>query len=99
MDNFEREVRHDVYRASTAEVGEVGLHSAGRMARGCRRSWPRAGEHGRRSRVKYRTIVADPPWQTTAGPLRVGVGEGWQFRPGMGASQPLAYATMSVQQI
>jgi N6-adenosine-specific RNA methylase IME4 len=49
--------------------------------------------------VKYRTIVCDPPWQTMAGPLRRGVGEGWQFRPGMSASRPLMYPTMSVQDI
>lgn len=49
--------------------------------------------------VKYATICADPPWETMAGPLRAGVGEGWRFRPGMGASRPLRYATLSVQQI
>jgi hypothetical protein len=48
---------------------------------------------------RYRTIVADPPWQVMAGPLRADVGEGWQFRPGSGASRPLAYKTMTVAEI
>lgn len=47
----------------------------------------------------YRTIVADPPWQTMAGPPRADVGEGWQFRPGTGASRPLPYATLTVEEI
>lgn len=34
-----------------------------------------------------------------AGPLRRGVGMGWQFRPGMGASRPLPYETMTIDEI
>lgn len=48
---------------------------------------------------KYRTIAVDPPWAVMGGPLRVGVGEGWKFRPGIGASQPLSYPTMTVGEI
>jgi N6-adenosine-specific RNA methylase IME4 len=39
--------------------------------------------------VKYRTIVADPPWQ-------VGRGPEWSSN---GASRPLTYETMSVEEI
>jgi N6-adenosine-specific RNA methylase IME4 len=49
--------------------------------------------------LKYRTIVADPPWQTMAGSLRRGVGEGWRFPSGWNVSQPLAYPNMPVQAI
>lgn len=49
--------------------------------------------------MRYRTIVADPPWDQMGGPLRSDVGEGWQFRPGTGASRPLPYKTMSVAEI
>lgn len=43
----------------------------------------------------YRTIVADPPWRTTAGPL-----VGAQFFAGpKGPSRPLAYPTLSVREI
>ena len=47
----------------------------------------------------YRTIVADPPWQTMAGPLRRGVGEGWKFDAVGESSQPLDYATMTIAEI
>jgi N6-adenosine-specific RNA methylase IME4 len=47
--------------------------------------------------VKYRTIVADPPWDVMAGPLRSGVD--WHFRNGTGKSQPLQYGSLSVQEI
>ncbi len=33
------------------------------------------------------------------GPLRSDVGEGWRFRPGQGASRPLPYPTMALQEI
>lgn len=49
--------------------------------------------------MTFTTIVADPPWKVMAGPLRADVGEGWQFRPGTGASRPLPYATMTVDEI
>jgi N6-adenosine-specific RNA methylase IME4 len=49
--------------------------------------------------MRYAVIVADPPWQTMAGPVRQGVGEGWRFRPGMGATRPLPYPTLTVSQI
>jgi N6-adenosine-specific RNA methylase IME4 len=49
--------------------------------------------------VKYRTIVADPPWTVMGGSLRRGVGEGWKFQPGMQVSQALPYPTMTVQEI
>ncbi len=49
--------------------------------------------------MKYRTIVADPPWKIMAGPLRSDVGEGWRFRPGTGASRPLSYPSLSVAEI
>lgn len=50
--------------------------------------------------ARYRTIVADPPWPQMGGPLRgSGAGEGWQFRKGIGASQPLPYSTMSLPDI
>jgi hypothetical protein len=29
--------------------------------------------------TRYRTIVADPPWDVMAGPLMERVGEGWQW--------------------
>lgn len=46
----------------------------------------------------YRTIVADPPWKTSTGPMSAGgMGEG--FRGGSRQSQPLAYPTMSVAEI
>lgn len=47
--------------------------------------------------IAYPVIVADPPWETMAGPLRSDVGEGWKFRPGTGASRPLPYASMPVR--
>jgi N6-adenosine-specific RNA methylase IME4 len=46
----------------------------------------------------YRTIVADPPWQQSGGPLTSGVGEGFVF-DGPQRSRPLAYTTMSVAEI
>lgn len=51
--------------------------------------------------MKYRTIVADPPWQTMAGPLRRGVGCGWQFSPDVSQneSQPLDYPALTTVQI
>jgi N6-adenosine-specific RNA methylase IME4 len=49
--------------------------------------------------TRYRTIVADPPWDVMAGPLRSDVGEGWQFRPGTGASRPLPYKPMALEDI
>jgi N6-adenosine-specific RNA methylase IME4 len=49
--------------------------------------------------TRYRTIVADPPWDVMAGPLRGDVGEGWQFRPGTGQSRPLPYSAMTLEQI
>jgi N6-adenosine-specific RNA methylase IME4 len=49
--------------------------------------------------TRYGVIVADPPWDVMAGPLRADVGEGWQFRSGTGASLPLSYRSMSVDQI
>jgi len=50
---------------------------------------------------KYRTIVADPPWDVKAGPPPSGAGEKWGRPNGEngGASRPLAYPTMSVAQI
>lgn len=49
--------------------------------------------------TRFGVIVADPPWHTMAGPLRAGVGEGWQFRPGQGSSRPLPYQSMTLDQI
>jgi N6-adenosine-specific RNA methylase IME4 len=49
--------------------------------------------------VKYRTIVADPPWRVMGGPLLKGVGEGWKFANGHGSSRPLPYGTMSTETI
>jgi N6-adenosine-specific RNA methylase IME4 len=46
--------------------------------------------------VRYRTIVADPPWKTTAGP---GGGKGVGFTGGDSQSRPLAYPTMTVDEI
>lgn len=45
--------------------------------------------------TKYATIVADPPWDVDAGPLcgREGFGDA------TGASRPLAYPSMTVEQI
>jgi N6-adenosine-specific RNA methylase IME4 len=59
---------------------------------------PRAVEESR-AVSRYRTIVADPPWPTMAGPLRSDVGEGWKFRPGTGASRPLPYSTLTVEEV
>jgi N6-adenosine-specific RNA methylase IME4 len=44
---------------------------------------------------RYATIVADPPWQTMAGPLRGREG----FLDANGASKPLSYPTMTVDEI
>lgn len=50
--------------------------------------------------MKYRTIVADPPWRVMAGPLMKGVGEGWQWAERKHAqTRPLPYSTMSVEEI
>ena len=48
--------------------------------------------------MSYQTIVADPPWQQKAGPLRGGrhYGEGFQ---GTNGSGPLPYETLSVAEI
>lgn len=46
--------------------------------------------------VKYRVIVADPPWETTAGPLCGPAGFEGAYRS---ASRPLAYPTMSLNRI
>lgn len=46
----------------------------------------------------FRTIVADPPWDQKAGPLRAGVGEGFVF-DGAQVSQDLAYPTMGLEEI
>lgn len=46
---------------------------------------------------RYRTIVADPPWRTTAGPRWTGR-KGIDAR-GVGPSRPLPYPTMDTQEI
>lgn len=46
--------------------------------------------------MKYRTIVADPPWPTTTGPAR---GTGEHFTGGDGKSRALSYPTMSIEEI
>lgn len=46
----------------------------------------------------YNTIVADPPWNQKAGPLKGGVGEGFVF-DGTPRSLDLPYPTMSVAEI
>ena len=46
---------------------------------------------------KFRTIVADPPWDTRTGPLGGGMGEG--FTGGNGRNRPLGYPTMSLREI
>lgn len=44
--------------------------------------------------------MADPPWQTMAGPLRRGVGWKWNFSPEADqTSQPLDYESMTVAAI
>lgn len=51
--------------------------------------------------MKYRTIVADPPWDVRRGPAESGPGSQWG-RPGGGnggASRPLTYPSMSVEEI
>lgn len=45
--------------------------------------------------TKYATIVADPPWDVMAGPLSGREG----FGDATGASRPLAYPSMTVDQI
>lgn len=45
---------------------------------------------------RYGVIVADPPWETTAGP---GGGKGVGFTGGDSRSRPLAYPTMTVNEI
>ena len=45
--------------------------------------------------MKYATIVADPPWKVTAGPLNGREG----FGDATGASRPLAYPSMTVDEI
>ena len=44
---------------------------------------------------RYATIVADPPWKVMAGPLNGREG----FGDATGASRPLAYPSMTVEQI
>lgn len=46
----------------------------------------------------YKTIVADPPWNVKAGPLRSGYDEGWVNR-GDGQTRDLQYPSMSVGDI
>ena len=48
--------------------------------------------------MRYRTIVADPPWNVMGGPLRGGVGEGFQF-DGPARSRSVPYGTMSAGRI
>lgn len=48
--------------------------------------------------MKYRTIVADPPWAQKGGPLRGGVGIGWQMN-NVTSSRDLPYPTMTVDAI
>lgn len=48
--------------------------------------------------MNYRTIVADPPWKISGGPLRGGVGEHFKFGGPM-KSNPLPYATLDVADI
>ena len=48
--------------------------------------------------MKYRTIVADPPWRQMGGPLHGGVGKGFVFASGM-ISRPLPYKSMEVTEI
>lgn len=45
--------------------------------------------------TRYRTIVADPPWDLKGGPLIGGVGEGFQF-DGPERSRDLPYSVLSV---
>jgi N6-adenosine-specific RNA methylase IME4 len=47
---------------------------------------------------RYRTIVADPPWQMMGGPLKGGVGEGFRFDD-TPTSRPLPYPSMAVPEI
>jgi N6-adenosine-specific RNA methylase IME4 len=51
--------------------------------------------------MRYGVIVADPPWKTMGGPLMGGsVGEGWHWKDQTkGATRPLPYSTMTVEQI
>ena len=50
--------------------------------------------------LKYRTIVADPPWQERRGTLATpGLLKGWHNHPPALASRPLAYDLMSVAEI
>lgn len=48
---------------------------------------------------RYATIVADPPWSTRTGPLLRGVGFHWDFHGQRESSQPLAYESMTVEEI
>jgi N6-adenosine-specific RNA methylase IME4 len=47
--------------------------------------------------MKYRTIVADPPWEVRTGRL-LGATRGWKMRESV-ASQPVSYPTMSLDEI
>ena len=49
----------------------------------------------RREMTRYATIVADPPWKVMAGPLNGREG----FGDATGASRPLAYPSMTVDEI
>lgn len=48
--------------------------------------------------MKYKTIVADPPWWTTTGPLQ-GMSENFGAGQGDGRSKPLSYPTMTLREI
>lgn len=48
--------------------------------------------------MKYRTVVADPPWRVMGGSLRGGIGEGFKF-DGPITTRPVPYPTMSVAEI
>lgn len=51
-------------------------------------------------RGRYPAVLVDPPWRQSNGPLLGGVKEGWAFPDHAdGRSQPLPYATMSLEAI
>ena len=50
--------------------------------------------------MKYRTIVADPPWKVMGGSLKQGVGEGWNWpKLDKPTTRPLPYPTMGVDEV
>lgn len=49
--------------------------------------------------MRYRTIVADPPWETRAGPLSGGVGWHFDWRGEPERSKALPYQSMNVEAI